>query len=67
MLPIIVEAVQGPAQYQIERLLPIAIGSAMINDPAPHGFGPWVGLSILCGYAVLVLALGTLLFVCRDA
>ncbi len=67
VLPIIVEAVPDPAQYQIERLLPMSIGSAMINDPAPHGFGPWLGLSILCGYAVLVLAVGTLLFVRRDA
>jgi len=63
----VVEALPDPLQYEIERLLPIAFGSAMINDPAPHGFGPWVGLSILCGYAVLVLALGTLLFVRRDA
>jgi ABC-2 type transport system permease protein len=67
VLPIIVSAIPGSLQYQIERLLPLEIGSAMIGDSGPNAFGPWTGLLIVCGYAVLVLALGTAVLVRRDA
>jgi ABC-2 type transport system permease protein len=67
VLPIIFEALPDPLQSQVERLVPLSIGSAMVNDPAPHAFGPWVGLLILCGYTVAVLALGAVLLVRRDA
>lgn len=67
VLPIIVSALPGTLQPEIERLLPIEFGSVMINDSAPGAFGPWAGLLILCGYAVLVLALGALFLVRRDA
>jgi hypothetical protein len=39
----------------------------MVNDTHLGDFGPWVGLCILCGYAAVVLALGTVLLVRRDA
>jgi ABC-2 type transport system permease protein len=67
VLPIIVSALPGSLQYQVERLLPLEIGSAMINNPAPDAFGPWTGFLILCGYAALILAVGTVLLVRRDA
>jgi ABC-2 type transport system permease protein len=67
VLPIIVSALPGSLQYQIERLLPLEIGSAMINDPAPDAFGPWTGFGILCGYTALILAVGAVLLVRRDA
>lgn len=67
VLPIIVSAIPGSLQHQIERLLPLEIGSAMIGDAGPGAFGPWAGLLIICGYAVLVLALGTVALVRRDA
>jgi ABC-2 type transport system permease protein len=67
LLPIIFEALPDPYQYQAERLLPLSIGSVMVDNPVPHAFGPWVGLLILCGYCLLVLALGTLLLMRRDA
>jgi ABC-2 type transport system permease protein len=67
VLPIIVSAIPGSLQGQIERLLPLEIGSAIINDPGPGAFGPWTGLLILCGYTVLVLVLGTVLLIRRDA
>jgi ABC-2 type transport system permease protein len=67
VLPIIVEALPNPLQAEIERLLPVEIGSAMINNPAPGAFGPWTGFLILCGYTVLILVLGTVLLVRRDA
>jgi ABC-2 type transport system permease protein len=69
VLPITVSAFPNSLQHQVERFLPLDIGSVMINikNPYPDGFGPWAGLLILCGYAVLILALGTLLLVRRDA
>jgi ABC-type transport system involved in multi-copper enzyme maturation permease subunit len=67
VLPIIAGALPNPLQHQIERLLPLEIGSAMINNPAPDAFGPWAGFLILCGYTVLILSLATVLLVRRDA
>jgi len=67
ILPIIVSALPGSLQYQIERLLPLEIGSAIINNPAPDAFGPWTGLLILCGYTTVILALGAVFLVRRDA
>jgi hypothetical protein len=52
---------------QVERLLPLEIGSAMMGNPSPEAFAPWTGLLILCGYTMLILALGTALLVRRDA
>ena len=67
VLPIIVSALPGSLEYQIERVLPLEIGSAMINNPSPDAFDPWTGLLILCGYTALILAVGTVLLVRRDA
>lgn len=67
VLPIIVEALPNPLQQQIERLLPVETGSAMINNPGPDAFGPWTGFCILCGYTALILAISTVLLVRRDA
>jgi ABC-2 type transport system permease protein len=67
VLPIIVSAIPGSLQYQIERLLPLEIGSAIINDPSADAFGPWTGFGILCGYTALILAVGAVLMVRRDA
>jgi ABC-2 type transport system permease protein len=67
VLPIIFEALPDPLQYQVERPLPLSIGSAMVNDPPPHAFGPSVGLLILSGYTLVALALGAVFLVRRDA
>lgn len=67
VLPILVSALPGSLQYQIERVLPLEIGSAMINNPVPDAFGPWIGFLILCGYTMAILVLGAVLLVRRDA
>jgi ABC-2 type transport system permease protein len=67
VLPIIFGALPDPLQYQVERLLPLSIGSVVVDNPVPHAFGVWVGLLVLCGYTVLCLVVGTLLLVRRDA
>ena len=67
VLPILVSALPGRLQYAIERLLPLEIGSAMINNASPDGFGPWTGFAVLCGYTALLLGLGAVVLVRRDA
>jgi ABC-2 type transport system permease protein len=67
VLPIIVEGLPSSLGRPIERLLPVSIGSAMINNPVPDALGPWTGLLILCGYTAAILAVGTVLLVRRDA
>lgn len=67
VLPIIVGAFPAHLHTEVERLLPVEIGSVMINDGHPGDFGPWAGLLILCGYCAIVLAVGTVLLVRRDA
>jgi ABC-2 type transport system permease protein len=67
VLPLILEALPGSLQHQAERLLPVEIGSAIINNPAPDAFAPWTGLLILCAYTAIIIALGTIPLVRRDA
>ena len=67
VLPIIVAGFPSSIGNVVERFLPESVGSAMINNPVPHAFGPWTGLALLGGYAVVMLALGTVLLVRRDA
>jgi ABC-2 type transport system permease protein len=67
VLPLIAEAFPGSLQHQIERLLPVEIGAAMIGNPAPDALGPWTGFLVLCGYTALILAIGTVVLVRRDA
>jgi ABC-2 type transport system permease protein len=67
VLPIIVSAFPNSIQNQINRVLPLSIGSVMVGKTGPDLFGPWAGFLVLCGYTALVLALGTVLLVRRDA
>jgi ABC-2 type transport system permease protein len=67
VLPIVVAGLPKSIGNDIERFLPESVGSVMINDPVPRAFGPWAEFAILCGYTVVMLALGTVLLVRRDA
>jgi ABC-2 type transport system permease protein len=67
VLPIIVSGLPNSLQHPIERLLPLSIGSVMINNSVPDAFGPWTGFLILCGYTAVILALSTVVLVRRDA
>jgi ABC-2 type transport system permease protein len=67
VLPIIVSAIPGSLQYEIERVLPLEIGSAMLGNPAPDALAAWTGFFILCAYTALILALSAVLLVRRDA
>jgi ABC-2 type transport system permease protein len=65
--PLIAGAFPTSLHNQVERLLPVEFGAVMINDGHAGDFGPWVGLLVLCGYTALILVLGTVLLVRRDA
>lgn len=67
VLPIAVAGLPSSIGDNIERFLPEEVGSVMINNAIPRGFGPWTEFAILCGYTVIMLALGTVLLVRRDA
>jgi ABC-2 type transport system permease protein len=67
VLPIIIAAFPHSLQEQVARWLPMSIGATMINDPGPNAFAPWAGLALLCAYAAVTLAVGTVLLVRRDA
>ncbi len=73
ILPLIVQALPTSISNAVARYLPAVIGVRMMTvhvgfrgNDAPT-FGPWVGLAILVGYAVVVLAVGAWLLVRRDA
>lgn len=77
----IVDAVQRYLPLQIGRAMitvqPVSVAGAVQRHVAAHAhllsvggtptFSPWVGFGILCGYAVALLAAGTVLLVRRDA
>ena len=67
VLPIIVAGLPSSIGNDIERFLPESVGSVMINNPVPRAFGPWTEFAILCGYTAVMLALGMVLLVRRDA
>lgn len=68
VLPLIVQALPSSIEFDVRRYLPDRIGADMIsNHGFPGTFSPWIGLLILCGYAVAALVIGGLLLVRRDA
>jgi ABC-type transport system involved in multi-copper enzyme maturation permease subunit len=68
VLPLIVTALPASYVNSISRYLPANIGVTMISIfPQPHEFSPWAGFALLCGYAVVALAVGGWLMATRDA
>lgn len=65
--PVIVQILPATVVHAIGRWLPSQIGMQAIAGRAdPHGFGPWTGLAVLAGYAVLTLAAGAWRMVRTD-
>lgn len=67
VLPIMLHAFPTSLENDIHRYLPFWIGSNLTDNIEPASFSPWIGLLVLCGYAVATLAIGTMLLVRRDA
>ena len=70
ILPLIVQALPTSVVDAVGKYLPANIGVTMTSlrpRLSEHDFGPWVGLAILGGYALLALLAGGFLMVRRDA
>lgn len=70
ILPLIVQALPSSVVAAVSRYLPADIGVTVMSlhrRPSVHAFSPWVGLAVLCGYAVLALAAGAAVLLRRDA
>ena len=69
MLPIITALLPAQLGNDVGRFLPAKIGRTMVSTgPLDDGqFDPWVGFTLLCGYAVVVLVVAGSMLVRRDA
>jgi ABC-type transport system involved in multi-copper enzyme maturation permease subunit len=71
VLPILVQALPSSISQPVTKFLPFHISNAMTSVTHVLGNGPslspWVGFAVLCGYAVVALAVGTWTLVRRDA
>jgi len=69
ILPIVVQALPNGISLDVRRFLPDRIGATMIttNGSLFQTFSPWVGLLVLCLYAVGLLIIGNSMLASRDA
>ncbi|MGO8877819.1 MAG: ABC transporter permease subunit [Acidimicrobiales bacterium] len=70
VLPLIMEALPSALQNAMNRFWPAVIGSRLLNATTggtAFTFSPWVGFAVLCGYTFVLLVIGGLLLVRRDA
>lgn len=68
VLPLVAAALPTSLGTQIDRFLPAGIGRAMVSLHAgPRSFAPWPGFLLLCVYTAVVLVVGGVLLVRRDA
>ncbi len=69
ILPIIVQTLPNQLTLDIRRFMPDRIGADMITTKGGffQAFSPWVGMLILCIYAVVLLVIGNSLLQRRDA
>jgi ABC-2 type transport system permease protein len=69
VLPLIVAALPSSiGEDKIRRFLPANIGDSITAlHSGPHTFAPWTGFVVLCIYAAVVLVIGGVMLVRRDA
>lgn len=69
VLPLVVQALPTSTQLALRRWLPSRIGQSIISTTPSfdHAFSPWAGFGVLCAYVAVVLVIGALLLVRRDA
>lgn len=68
VLPLIARALPGNLDRDLVRFLPGQIGANIASgSPIPNSFAPWTGLAVLAGYTVVLLVIGAVLLVERDA
>lgn len=68
VLPIVANLLPSSWQHDVANWLPSNAGSRLLAlKPVAHQFSPWTGFAVFCGYIVIVLGVGLVLFVRRDA
>ncbi|MGH3263415.1 MAG: hypothetical protein ACRDNS_15635, partial [Trebonia sp.] len=67
VLPTVLTGLPASILNHTQRYLPLEIGTNLIGNSSPGDFSPWIGLLVLCGYAVAALGIGAILLVRRDA
>jgi ABC-2 type transport system permease protein len=68
VLPILANILPSSWQQDVANWLPSNAGSRVMTvRHIAHQFSPWVGFAIFCGYTAIVLGVGLVLFLRRDA
>jgi ABC-type transport system involved in multi-copper enzyme maturation permease subunit len=68
VLPLVLDFLPNSIQNSVQRFLPSQIESALIAQHVPaHSFDPWIGLILLAAYTAVLLVVGGVLLVRRDA
>ena len=69
VLPIIVQALPQSLSDTVRKFMPdrIAVAIVTTNGRVFQSFSPWVGMLVMCIYAVVLLAIGASLLEKRDA
>jgi ABC-2 type transport system permease protein len=68
LVPLIVQQLPTSLDNDLTRFLPLRIGATIVSGPPlANTFSPWTGLAVLCAYAAVVLVIGTVVLVQRDA
>ena len=69
VLPLLSNFMPSDWQADVDRWLPLNAGTAVLQQGPPEAnqFGPWTGLAVLFGYALIALAAGGVLLRRRDA
>jgi ABC-2 type transport system permease protein len=68
LIPLIVSALPSFLDNDLARYMPLRIGAALVSGPPlPNTFSPWIGLLVLCAYASVLLTIGGVVLVKRDA
>lgn len=68
LIPIIGAALPTSLDNDLTRFMPLRIGEEMVSGPPlANSFSPWTGLLVLCIYAAVLLIVGAVVLVKRDA
>lgn len=68
VLPLLSNFLPSDWQANIDRWLPLNAGLSVVDtQTGPNSFGPWTGLGVLFGYALIALVAGAVVLRRRDA
>jgi ABC-2 type transport system permease protein len=68
LVPIIGAALPTSLDNDLARFVPFRIGEEMVSGPPlANTFSPWTGLAVLCAYVAVLLIIGAVVLVKRDA